>query len=120
VLELTRVEAEWPTDTDHHGLRLHVEARKPPALTITSAHMWLESPALWSALEAKYGGFVIAGVRAVALPLPLSKLLPLQEVRAGERLTSFCISLGTGLAGSQRVSHRTIRDLLKYLVGMTS
>jgi hypothetical protein len=96
---------------------LAFEGTKPPGFTLDACTLYVDGDRLWSALESLAGGALLSTVKLAFYPL---KLLPSRTSKVyfnqGERQVKGYIQLCTGVKGEPRVSHATIRSMLRKLV----
>eukprot|EP01122_Echinamoeba_exundans_P000347 TRINITY_DN1030_c0_g2_i1.p1 TRINITY_DN1030_c0_g2~~TRINITY_DN1030_c0_g2_i1.p1 ORF type:complete len:500 (-),score=71.54 TRINITY_DN1030_c0_g2_i1:153-1652(-) len=116
-LTLIDFSISFPKDTDGHGLVLTFVASKPVDFTVDSATLTVEGDAVWGVVNDLYGAAQVQTLISGLYPL---KLFPNRMSKAAVELGSDTaqgiIQIGTGMKGEPKVSHATIRSLLRKLV----
>lgn len=107
----------FPKDTGSHGIALVFQAEKPEDFAIDSATLLVEGDALWSAVNDLLGAGVVQTLISAVYPLKLfPNRLSKKAIVVGADTVRGVIQIGTGLKSESKVSHATIRSLLRKLV----
>jgi hypothetical protein len=107
----------FPKDTNGHGLVLSFLASKPVNFTIDSATLSVEGDAVWGVVNDLYGAAQVQTLISGMYPLKLfPNRMSKTAIPLGSDTAQGTIQIGTGLKGEPKVSHATIRSLLRKLV----